>query len=199
MIEPQSWHIGPNNIVSGHGKKKRQSRKTPRSAENPKGRESKVALPYIFVSTQYVCNSFGITSVAAPSVRRIAARTPRGPPAAGGTSVAIPVFIPAPLPSVTIHGRTKRRRQRQQQSHGGGTGSGSCSSKHPHGRIGIQVGERGFTDGGSPDIKRFAGPIVRSAYSFSFVSGVSSSQERRSRGRRSRLTPVLRFVGRADI
>ena len=101
MIEPQSWHIGPNNIVSGHGKKKRQSRKTPRSAENPKGRESKVALPYIFVSTQYVCNSFGITSVAAPSVRRIAARTPRGPPAAGGASVAIPVFVPArcrPLP-----------------------------------------------------------------------------------------------------
>lgn len=88
--------------------------------------------------------------------RRIAARTSRGrlPAVCGGghsrfrsrtcSSASVSIFShvlpPVPLTSVATHGRTRKRRERQRQSHGGGAGSGSCSSKHPHGRIGIQVG-----------------------------------------------------------
>ena len=42
---------------------------------------------FVVVLSQYVYNSFGITSVVAPSVRRIAARTSRVQPAARGASI----------------------------------------------------------------------------------------------------------------
>lgn len=97
--------------------------------------------------------------------------------------------LPAPLPSVTSqtgqksigNGNSKAMAAAQSRSH-------VVQSIRTDGSI-FKSGECDLWMAAARSQKRRTGPSVRSAYSFPFVSGISSSQGRRSRGQKSALLP----------